>query len=277
MRRFGADRVGRHALVALGSLLWGCTVHAAIVPEKGVKDARVRTVVYDPGQVYLLQGFAGYAIHLQFGAEERFEGLGAGDIEGVSFVAQGNHLFLKPKAARVSTNLTLLTNRHTYHIAYAVTGRRPDPAVDEIIYSLEFQYPDEVAAAVASAAVTHRVEAALKTPSVRAINRAYGFCGPGSLKPQGATDDGVETRLVFPPSVELPAVFVRHEDGSESLVNFTVDHEALILHQVARAFVLRRGTLVGCIVNQAYQGSGAALPTGTLSPTVRRESVGDRP
>ena len=37
----------------------------------------------------------------------------------MSFVAADNHLFLKPKAAKVGTNLTILTTRRTYQMDYS--------------------------------------------------------------------------------------------------------------------------------------------------------------
>ena len=40
-------------------------------------------------------GFVGYQTDLEFEAGENFVGLGAGDLEGISFVAQDNHLFLE--------------------------------------------------------------------------------------------------------------------------------------------------------------------------------------
>jgi type IV secretion system protein VirB9 len=249
--------------------------HAEQIPERGATDPRIRTVTYDPAQVYRLQGFAGYALHLQFAPGEVFEGLGSGDMEAVSVVAQGNHLFLKPKAARVATNLTLLTNRHTYQLDYTVAPRRAN-ATDEMIYSLTFLYPAEQVQEAASLASAHNVSEALAA-SPPTINRQYGFCGPPSLKPIEALDDGIQTRLRFPARVDLPAVFVRNEDGAESLVNFTVEGDALIVHRVAKAFVLRRGRLVGCIVNQAFAGGGEAPASGTRSSAVQRVNTGAVP
>lgn len=267
----------RVAIGALMGVFLSTWVRAEMTPEPGATDARVRTVVYDAAQVYRLQGYAGYAIDLEFGTAEVFEGLGAGDIEGVSFVAQGNHVFLKPKAARVATNLTLLTNRHTYQFDYTVSSKKPDPAVDDIIYSLAFQYPKEAADELAAAAEAKRLSAALVVPPVRTQNRAYEFCGPRDLRPTAAWDDGVETYLVFPPRVDFPAPFVRNDDGTESLVNFTVENDAIVLHRISRTFVLRRGKLAGCIVNEGYAGGGVSLPSGTVAPDVQRVNLGSAP
>src|SRR5262249_8310970 len=69
---------------------------AEIVPLRGIADSRVRTAIYDGNEVYRLRGYVGYQIDLQFEAGELFVGIGAGDIEGISFVSQDNHLFIKP-------------------------------------------------------------------------------------------------------------------------------------------------------------------------------------
>jgi type IV secretory pathway VirB9-like protein len=146
-------------------------------------DGRLRSVTYSNDEIYRLRGYAGYQIDLEFDAGESFIGLGSGDVEGLAFVAQDNHLFIKPKAINVRTNLTVLTTRHAYHFDY---------------------------------------------------------------------------------------VFVRNDDGSESLINFTIDLDELVIHRVARQFIVRRGKLAGCIVNRGYSGSGGALDSGTLSPMVER-------
>ena len=71
---------------------------------------------------------------------------------------------------------------------------------------------------------------------------------------------------------ELPAIFVRNDDGTESLLNFSMDEGDVILHRVARRFILRRGHLTGCIVNKGFVGSGERLKSDTVSTTssVRR-------
>ena len=247
------------------------------IPEPGVRDERIRTVVYVPGEVYRLQGFAGYAIHVEFAAGETFEGLGAGDMEAVSFVAQSNHLFLKPKVARVATNLTLLTNRRTYFLDYTVTGHRPDPQSHTLVYSLSFVYPEDTVHEALAVAEARTVNAALVTPAPRPVNDHYSFCGARSLRPSSASDDGISTRLVFPPRVDLPAVFLRNDDGSTSLVNFTVQGDGIMIHRVAKAFVLKRGKLSGCVINQHFEGGGASLDSGTISATVERKGRGESP
>src|ERR1700677_3644116 len=74
-------------------------------PARTDSDTRIRVAAYSGDRVYRLVGYVGYQIDLEFEPDEAFVGLGAGDIEGLAFASQGNHLFLKPKASKVSTNL----------------------------------------------------------------------------------------------------------------------------------------------------------------------------
>ena len=87
----------------------------------------------------------------------------------------------------------------------------------------------------------------------------------------------MHTRLTFADGAELPAIFVRNEDGSESLLNFSVDGGDVVVHRLAPKLILRRGRLTGCIVNRGYSGSGTRLESGTVSPHVERESKAPQP
>jgi type IV secretion system protein VirB9 len=94
------------------------------------------------------------------------------------------------------------------------------------------------------------------------------------LKPVAASDDGVHTRLTFGAKAELPAIFVRNDDGPESLLNFSMGEGDVVIHRVAPRFILRRGRLAGCVVNKGFSGSGERLDSGTVAPTVERERRG---
>ena len=257
-------------LLAIGFGLHVAASLAEVTPPIGPGDARIRTVAYDPNQVIRLDGYVGYHVHLEFAPGETFVNLGSGDTAGLEVGAEGNHLFLKPKEARVATNLTILTNRRVYSIDYHVSRKPADVSTDAIVYSLKFTYPDDVLPVVVS-------EPTLGNQNGRPLNTDYWFCGDRSLRPVRATDDGVQTRLIFAARAEFPAVFVKNDDGTESLVNSSVEQDQLVLHRVAPTFVLRRGNLVGCVTNRSFSGGGTRLPTGTVSDTVERTTVGGTP
>ncbi|HWG71708.1 MAG TPA: TrbG/VirB9 family P-type conjugative transfer protein [Steroidobacteraceae bacterium] len=265
------------ALFPLCALLCCAVVRSETVPAPGNIDGRIRTAAYNGEEVYKLRGFVGYQIDLQFEPGEVFAGLGAGDLEGLSFVGQDNHLFLKPKAAKVATNLTVLTNRRHYQFDYTAVSQRPAADDPSVIYALRFTYEPPPAQSAAAAAA-RRVDSELDAASdKRARNIDYWYCGQATLRPVAASDDGVHTRLRFAANSDLPAIFVLNDDGKESLLNFSMDAGDVIVHRVAKRFVLRRGRLTGCIVNQGFVGGGSRLDSGTIAPGVERRVQGAAP
>jgi type IV secretion system protein VirB9 len=266
----------RHVVLVMCALCAG--THAALTLAAAPSvDSRMRTVGYSPEQVYSLRGYVGYQIDLEFEPGESFVGLGSGDVEGLTFSAQNNHLFIKPKAAAVRTNLTVLTSRRSYHFDYTVlSAGGPAKNAPELIYTLHFAYP--VMPAAADLLARADTERALdRAPDVALLNRDYWYCGSGALLPLAAFDDGVHTHLRFNPQGELPALFVRNDDGSESLLNFSIERGEVVIHRVARQFVVRRGRLTGCIVNKSFDGSGRELQSGTVTPQVERATRSPRP
>ncbi len=254
-------------------LLFGLAVasvaRAETLPDKGTIDSRVRTTTYNADQVYRLYGFVGYAIELIFEEGETFAGKGGGDLEGVTIDAHASSVLLKPRAAIVATNLVIYTDRRAYRFDYSVEARRPNRYSDEVIYAVRFLYPPRIDTVTNREADVERELYNAKT--LRSRNLDYWYCGHRSLKPVAASDDSVHTRLWFADRAELPAIFVRNEDGSESLLNFSIDHGDVLIHRLAPKLILRRGRLTGCIVNQGYAGSGTRLESGTVSPQVERE------
>ncbi|HVN42682.1 MAG TPA: TrbG/VirB9 family P-type conjugative transfer protein [Steroidobacteraceae bacterium] len=262
-------------LVGLGT--WLVTT-AAEVPPPGVVDPRVREIAYRPDQVVSLTAYAGYHIDLELEAGERLVALGAGDSAAVDAAAEGSHVLLKPKAAPLATNLTLVSSRRVYHFEYRAFDAAPSPAT--AIFALRFRYP--AAPATLTPATAHlppaasdAAEATKDPPTIpvpaRPLNTDYWFCGSPWLRPVRATDDGVQTRITFDARGEWPAIFVENADGSESLVNFHADGTTAVVHRVAAKFVLRRGRLVACVENRGYAGSGAWVAGGALDPVLKRE------
>ncbi len=238
------------------------------VPAPGGGDPRIRVAPYSSNRVYRLYGYVGYQIDIEFARGERFEGLAAGDIEGIAFKAEGRHLFIKPRVARLRTNLTVLTNRRAYEFDYSVSPGPPDPGVEQVIYALRFAYPRPAMVTVPNA--RQRIAADLARGPAGPRNYDYWYCGSPSLKPKAVWDNGVQTWIHFGARQALPAVFVLGADGSDSLVNFSVHRGDVVVQRVVRRLVLRRGKLKGCIVNKAFHGSGARLTSETVSPRVER-------
>jgi type IV secretion system protein VirB9 len=139
------------------------------------------------------------------------------------------------------------------------------------MYAVRFSYPPQKAAADGLTDEQRLQLELAKGREHRPRNTDYWFCGDKSVKPTAASDDGVQTRLTFAARSELPAIFVRNDDGTESLLNFNIDQGDVLIHRVAPRFIVRRGRLTGCIVNKGFVGSGDRLESGTVAPDVTRE------
>lgn len=272
MRRILAASLIAAALASAGG---AC---AETLPRRGAIDPRVRVVAFDPDDVVRLHGYVGYQIHLQWAEGEEFVSLGSGDAGGFDIGTEKNHFFIKPKVVRVGTNLTVLTNRRAYQFDYSASrAPRGASAMRDMIYSVRFTYPEDEARRATAELERQRTEAQFGQAATRPRNDDYWFCGSASLKPLVAYDDGVQTRLQFASRAEFPAIFVKNDDDSESLLNFNVDGGEVVIHRVARRFVLRRGQLVGCIVNKSFEEGGARLENNTVVPDVQRQTRGMYP
>jgi len=239
----------------------------------GPADGRIRVLAYADDEVYRLRGYVGYQIDLEFETGESFVGLGAGDLDSLTFAAQDNHLFLKPRSGGVDTNITVLTNRRTYHFDYTASEHRPDATLGDVVYVLRFVYarpPGEAGPEI----LEQRLASAAQG---RWRNLNYNYRGSPELRPLSAWDDGVQMRLRFASQQELPAIFIGNDDGSESLLNFSIEGGEVIVQRVARHLVVRRGRLRGCILNDGFTGSGERLESGTIAPGVERVTREPRP
>ena len=264
----------RTGLLAAGLLWVGAHPSpASAAAPAAFADSRIRTVAYAADEVYRLQGYVGYQIDLEFEPGESFVGLGSGDLEGLTFTAEDSHLFLKPRSGGVETNLTVLTNRRTYHFDYFASERRSDAVPGDVIYVLRFAYP-QARSERTGEVLEQRLSKAAET---RGHNLNYTYRGSLELKPIAAWDDGVQMRVRFASQQELPAIFVSNDDGSESLLNFSVDSGEVVVQRIARHFIVRRGRLRGCIFNQGFTGGGERLESGTIAPSVERVTKGVRP
>lgn len=281
----GSSRVwqsrGAHVFALLALLGVAGVVCAETRPTKGTVDPRIRTALYHSEEIYRLVGYVGYDIELIFEKGERFMGKGGGDLDGVIIEAHEHQVHIKPQASMVATNLVIYTDRRAYRFDYSVSAQAPDRFTQDLVYAVRFTYPPEEAGGAHERAA-HMVDEDIRRELERARltrvrNTDYGYCGHRAVKPVAAWDDGVQTHLLFGARAEIPALFVRNADGSESLLNFSMDEGEVVIHRLAPTFIVRRGRLTGCIVNRAFRGAGERLESGTVSPRVERTNRGPPP
>jgi type IV secretion system protein VirB9 len=89
--------------------------------------------------------------------------------------------------------------------------------------------------------------------AVPEVNQRYTYSGSRENLPSRVFDDGRSTTFEWPQGVETPAIFVRRADGGEAVVNYSHDAGKLVVHQVAREFILRNGGEVTRLFNDGYR------------------------
>jgi type IV secretion system protein VirB9 len=162
---------------------------------------------------------------------------------------RANLLFLKPMSIRPVTDMTVLTNlrRYTFQLGVRRKSSRRGPT-----YAVRFVYP-EPAFAVAEPAAQRPVPAAPAEPVAPAErNRRYTYDGSPKTLPVRVFDDGQATYFVFKALEDLPAIFAVDPKGNEAVVNSHQHGGYVVVDQLARGFVLRRGSEVTHILNEGF-------------------------
>ena len=117
----------------------------AVPAVAAADDARIVEKFYDAGKVVRIDGRTKVQATIQFGEDEQIENVAIGDSQAwqVTPNKRANLLFVKPLAAGVSTNMTVVTDKHTY-LFDLVASASAKP-----LYVLKFTYPEEPKAAAA--------------------------------------------------------------------------------------------------------------------------------
>jgi type IV secretion system protein VirB9 len=274
-------------LILGGMLLIPSLAHAGDTPRAGAADARMRTVDYNPRQVYRVTGVFRTATQILFGDGEEILHVALGDTVAWEVAPAANILFLKPREKAGPTNLIVTTKQggivRNYQFELSARYGSIGSGTRDTMFQVKFRYPAEERAAAAAAraqrmllqaaviegtAVKFALDAAvLEGPR----NLRYSLKGDGDLQPSEVTDNGQFTVLRFPRNQAIPAIFQVLPDGSESIVPFDVRDDFVVVHGVVRQLRLRRGKSLLCIWNDAYAAYGRDLSTGTASPDVTRE------
>jgi type IV secretion system protein VirB9 len=264
------------------ALMWPLLACAELTPPKGAFDSRVRVVDYNPADVVKLTTFYGVSTHVQFGAKEAIKDVAVGDQQAWDIVPRGSHLFIKPKAQKADTNVTVVTDKRVYQFALIVEPRNVRDATawrdPNLVFSLSFRYPDEEAARVTAQAMAAEAKATqtdmkgkLANAKKRDENRDYWLAGSEEVSPTAARDDGRFIYLTFSNNRDMPAVYAVDKDGNEALINTNVDGNEIVVQRMVRKLTLRKGNAVACLVNKSFDlNGGRDNTTGTVAPDVER-------
>lgn len=273
-------------------------------PRSGRKDARMRTVVYDPAQVVRLSTVVATALVVTFDSREKIAAVAVTDSKNLVATPRENFLFMKsrdiltPQPIIVLTKGPRGTRRYVFEVE-AISAARQSAEQRDVYYSVEFRYPADRAQALMVAqrsrerqrrarqaqlaiaserARVRRRLAQASTPVAAAAvalpvpvaNWRYVAQGNRRLTPGKVYDNGTTTFFQFPPNTRMPAIFRINPDGHEVATNVSVKNDWMMVGGVGRGWRLRDGKANLTIWNQNPTPSGSTPATGTVSPAVRR-------
>jgi len=260
-------------------------------------DPRLRDITYDPQAVVTVPVKRGVVTLIALDADEAITEVAAGlggdcskPEQAWCIAAQpgGHHLFVKPKSTADAANtLAVITNRRSHSFRLVVLA---DKDTKQPVYRLTVKapvtrstLPPSFAQQAALAQLT--LPPVPPSPSPQDLiaerlqteplvhNSAYSLAeGAGSqdIVPTLVFDDGRFTYLRFPGNREVPAVFHVLGDGSETMVNARMEGDLLVVDRVSRRLVLRAGSAVVGVWNDAFDLDGLPPKDGTTVAGVRR-------
>ena len=229
-------------------------------PKPLSADSRMRVVAYDPNNVVTVIGNQLVETSLEFSKDETIVGVYGGDSAAWQVnvnKAQPNILFVKPAVDISDANLTVLTDKHTYHF-HLITDAKESASAKDITYNVHFTYPQEERSALMAQLQTKRqlkdslVSDESFDPSK--VNWEYSFSGrcAKDFVPIKAFDNGKFTFFQFSSNTEIPAIFIVDQKGKESLANWRAQGPYIVIQRIARQFSLRNGRVVSCVFNDNY-------------------------
>jgi len=275
-----------NSYLLLQFLLFTFSIHAQ---TPITTDSRIRTLVYNPNEVYELKFYYNYQSFIEFSNDEEIEMISVGEAFAWRLTPAGKRLFIRPLEISAHTNMTIITNRRIYHFdirSDEFTGK----ADEDLVYTVRFFYPQigqplpiPPQLAVPNVALRPRAKENPPAPPVSAadltgiintpipktrvdeqlpgiigrnpenllLNFDYRFSGESdNIMPLKVYDDGNETHFQFAnDNLVIPTISVVDGNGIETPVTYTIRDRYIVVPVVATQFTLRLADSMLCIYN----------------------------
>lgn len=242
--------------LALAALLFAAT---AIAEVPIVTDSRIKTLVYNPNEVFAVTTHYGYQSNIEFSEKENIETVSVGDRVAWQIIPAGRRLFIRAMEENATTNMTVVTNLHAYQFDLRSSSADAVFGSEELTYVVRFFYPGEQSGMIpaiytapppAPVAAMEPVRSMPMTPAMPvstgsvpsapngSYNYRYTFSGPSTVAPVKIYDDGRSTYFKFRGSV--PQFAVISAKGEElAIPSRSVGPGMVAVDTVASRFSLR--------------------------------------
>ena len=240
-------------------------------------DSRIRTMVYNPNEIYTLNLKMGFQSIVEFSLDEVVELISVGDPYPWKLTPIDRRLFIKPLQIGTKTNLTIITNKRTYYfdlqsdvtfsdqdfdVIHVVRFFYPQTPIDESKYSMD----EYIASKDNKISKTIQDSANLASQSIGntdlpntveekskeriAINLNYSFVGEyNSSTPVEIFDDRKDTFFRFlanDPSIKIYSISTK---GKRTLMSSKQVGDFLVVAGVHAKFHIKHGVYENYVYN----------------------------
>lgn len=248
-------------------------------------DSRIKTLVYNPNEVYQLKFHYGYQSYMEFAEGESIEMISIGESFAWRLTPADRRLFIRPLEIAAHTNMTIITNLRTYQFDIR-SGEYDGRADEELVYVIRFFYPKpRVLKSVPkklAIAKPRRPKQKISTgaPVIRSrssnltlndpltgmlklndrrniINFDYQFAGNApNITPIKVYDNGQETSFQFKNNnAIIPNISTVDPFGNEIPISYVNKDNYIVVPKVAKQFTFRlKGSLLCIFNNKAITG-----------------------
>jgi type IV secretion system protein VirB9 len=215
------------------------------------KEKRFRAYIYNPNDVYKYTGYYLTQSYIEFEKGETIKSISMGDTQAWQTVVVENKLFLKPILNFAATNMTILTDKRTYHFELDAFDSL-EVSEDDILFYIKFMYPEEGDKNIVTFYASKKRNDLPDLRNLEKYNFNYEFSGSDNIAPVKVFDDGEFTYLEFRDNnSEIPAIFSVNSSGYETMVNYRIVENYVVVEQLASQLTLRSGADIVCVYNNS--------------------------
>ncbi|GMO62353.1 MAG: P-type conjugative transfer protein VirB9 [Rickettsiales bacterium] len=226
-------------------------------------DSRIRTIVYNPNEVFPLKFHYGFQSFIEFATDEDIEIISLGEAFPWKITPIGKRLFVRPVQIDIKTNMTIITTKRVYQ--FEIEGLAFDEKTNEdLVYSIRFFYPDKELKkpTMAGKGGDNGKNEEIKVKDGFALNNIergdiinfnYTMAGYGpNIVPVKVFDDGKSTYFQFSKNnVLIPSFSLVDIYGQETKLDYYLDGDYVVVNATGVQIALRNGRELLCIFNNS--------------------------
>jgi type IV secretion system protein VirB9 len=251
-------------------------------------DSRIRTLVYNPNEVYELKFYYNYQSFIEFSEDEEIEMISIGEAFAWRLTPAGKRLFVRPLEIAAHTNMTIITNKRTYHFDIR-SDEFSGKADESLVYTVRFFYPQigqplplppQLAVPNIAAPLQERIPLPIpnlpeapvdniqtpypkarvddnlpkiltRNPDKSSLNFDYSVAGRAdNIAPIKVYDNERETYFQFANDNKIiPNISIVSPGGTEQPMNYIVRDKYVVVPAISTQFTLRLSGSLLCIYN----------------------------